>query len=73
MEAGIDETLPFWQVNLPPHLREAECPKYLADLSEKDKGIIGTKDEDFEYMQWPRVKQLIRKCFSGLDLKMASC
>ncbi|KAF2093632.1 hypothetical protein NA57DRAFT_61338 [Rhizodiscina lignyota] len=52
--------LPFWQVNVPPSLREQECPEYLLDISEKDKRIIGTPDEDFRPMPWPVVKDLIR-------------
>lgn len=58
---GTEGDLPFWQVNVPPELRQEECPVYLQGLSEKDKAIIGTRDEDFAYVQWPQVKEYIGK------------
>lgn len=59
MSATNGEHLPFWQVNIPAHLREQHCPDYLVGLSEKDKGIISTRDEDYQFLQWPEVKNLI--------------
>ncbi len=48
--------LPYWQVNVPEHLRTAECPDFLRDVNDKDRGIISTPDSDYEIDSWPVVQ-----------------
>lgn len=59
------EILPYWHVNVAPSDREAECPDFLRNLSAKDEGIIGTRDEDFRVLAWDEVRQIIAD--NGLD------
>lgn len=54
------QPLPFWQVNIPPEEREEECPEPLQDLSAKDRGIIGTRDEDYCVQSWEQVADIVR-------------
>ncbi|KAH8657516.1 hypothetical protein BGZ60DRAFT_132618 [Tricladium varicosporioides] len=55
-----DETsLPFWQINVPPHLRSPTCPPFLANLSPKDFSIISTPDRDYNTLTWPEVRGII--------------
>jgi hypothetical protein len=58
--------LPYWQVNVPPSERTAECPDFLRDLSPKDIGIISTPDADYHVDTWPEVVQ--RVAANRLDL-----
>lgn len=52
--------LPFFQVNIAPKDREDDCPAYLQNLSEKDIGIIGTRDEDYRVQTWDEVVDIVR-------------
>jgi hypothetical protein len=60
------EDLPYWQVNVPAHLRTAECPEFLRDLTEKDRGIISTPDSEYEVDSWAVVRQKVAQ--NRLDL-----
>ncbi|KAJ9142184.1 N-acetylglucosamine-induced protein 1 [Pleurostoma richardsiae] len=63
---GSVTPLPYWQVNVPPEEREAECPDFLRDLNAKDIGIISTPDSQYATETWPAVR---RKCAENrLDL-----
>lgn len=53
------DEVPWWQVNVPIELQEEECPVYLSGLSDKDIGIIGTRDDQYKHMEWPEVKKII--------------
>jgi hypothetical protein len=53
------EELPYWQVNVPEHLRSAECPDFLRNLNEKDLGIISTPDSEFQTDSWAVVRQKV--------------
>ncbi|TPX08889.1 uncharacterized protein E0L32_009593 [Thyridium curvatum] len=61
-----DGDLPYWQVNVPPSEREAECPDFLRDLSDKDRGIVGTRDADFRPDSWAVLRRKIET--NRLDL-----
>ncbi|KAL1297964.1 hypothetical protein AAFC00_006472 [Neodothiora populina] len=52
--------LPYWQVNVPIDKRPAECPDFLADANEKDRGILATPDSQYHRFTWPELKELIR-------------
>ncbi len=54
-----DDTLPYWQVNVPPAQRTAECPDFLRSLSAKDRRIIGTPQADYAVMTWPEVRAIV--------------
>lgn len=58
-------TLPWWQVNVPEDLRTDECPDFLKECGEKDRGIIGTPDSAYRPYNWEQVKDIISKCHRG--------
>lgn len=51
--------LPFWQVNIPPALRTAECPDFLRQVSDKDRDIISTPDAEYVADSWEVVQQKV--------------
>ena len=57
---GSTPDLPYWQVNVPEDEREATCPPYLENLSEKDQGIISTPDADYTLLSWSQVRKIIQ-------------
>ncbi|KAK8138370.1 hypothetical protein PG984_001750 [Apiospora sp. TS-2023a] len=56
---STDSTLPYWQVNVPEAERERECPEFLRDLSAKDRGIIGTPDDQYRTLTWAEVRDIV--------------
>jgi hypothetical protein len=62
MPCPQDDDLPFWNVNVPPHLQTVECPAYLtyALANPKDRQILSTPDSAYQRQSWPEVKQIIR-------------
>lgn len=56
---GSTDPLPYWQVNVPEPLREADCPPFLANLSPKDLRIISTPDSENHILTWPEGCQII--------------
>lgn len=52
--------LPYWQVNIAPENRQDDCPVALQNLSDKDIGIIGTRDEDYHVQTWDEVVDIVR-------------
>jgi hypothetical protein len=53
------QQIPYWHVNVPEDEREDECPPFLVNLVEKDRIIIGTRDEDYQVDPWPVVRQRV--------------
>lgn len=53
-------SIPYWQVNIPEAQREAECPKFLLDLSDKDRQIISTPDSEYHIFTWDEVREIVR-------------
>ncbi|KAK4464825.1 hypothetical protein QBC42DRAFT_170214 [Cladorrhinum samala] len=51
--------MPYWHVNVPEHLRTAECPDFLANLGQRDFDIITTPDSDYEIDTWAVVLQKV--------------
>lgn len=47
--------LPYWQVNVPPQDRTAECPPHLRNLHARDVEILSTPDASFTPMTWSDV------------------
>jgi hypothetical protein len=58
--------LPYWQVNIPEHLRTTDCPDFLRNLTDKDRGIISTLDSEYEIDSWAVVQQKVAQ--NRLDL-----
>jgi len=58
---GSTTPLPYWQINIPPEKREAQCPSFLANLNAKDIAIISTPDEHYQLLTWPEVQSIIVK------------
>lgn len=54
-----EEPVPFWRVNVPRDQWPNSCPDFLRDISEKDKKIIGTPDEEYQVLTWEEVKELV--------------
>jgi hypothetical protein len=51
--------LPYWQMNVPPDQRTEQCPYFLLDVSDKDRAILSTRDEDYQRSSWEQVKNFI--------------
>ena len=51
----------FWNVNIPQKRWTRERPPYLANMSEKDKGILSIRDCDFRYHDWNAARDIICK------------
>ena len=49
----------FWNVNVPQKRWTRECPLYLLNMSEKDKGILSIRDCDFRYHDWNAARDII--------------
>jgi hypothetical protein len=60
------ESLPFWQVNVPPDKRTLKCPDFLQRVSQKDIEILSTPDKDYHILTWPKVCDVI--AHNRLDL-----
>jgi hypothetical protein len=56
---GSTTPLPYWQINVPEPLREAQCPPFLATLNAKDMAIISTPDSQYHILTWSEVRQII--------------
>ena len=54
-----EPSVPFWCVNVPREEWEAECPVYLSLVSEKDKRILATPDEEYSRLSWEEARELI--------------
>jgi hypothetical protein len=50
---------PFWHFNVPVDQRTPDCPDYLLNLSDKDRGLIGKWDADYEPMTWDEVQSVV--------------
>ena len=55
--------LPFWLVNVPREQWPAACPAFLQDCGDKDKRIIGTRDELYTKMTWEEVREIVSMLF----------
>lgn len=51
-----NSNLPYWQINIPPHLRTATCPPFLLNLSPKDQHTLSIPDAQYTPDSWPTVK-----------------
>jgi hypothetical protein len=58
MPTAHDE-VPFWCVNVPREQWPAKCPDFLRDVGEKDERIIGTPDEEYTFLTWDHVRELV--------------
>jgi hypothetical protein len=56
----------YWNVNLPPDQWTEECPAFLAGSSDKDKQIIGTRDEMYHFHTWSEVEEFVGKCQASM-------
>jgi hypothetical protein len=66
MTVKESQSLPYWQMNLPPNQRPTTCPPYLANCNEKDIGILSTPDSEYHILTWPEVRTIIAN--NRLDL-----
>lgn len=53
-------SLPFWQINIPPEERDDVCPEFLQNSSAKDIELIGTREEHYQVQTWEEVVDIIR-------------
>jgi hypothetical protein len=56
---GEAESLPYWQVNVPPSEREATCPEFLLNPNSKDLEILQTPDSQYHLLTWDELKAYI--------------
>lgn len=63
VDEGEAASLPFWLVNVPREQWPAACPAFLQDCGDKDKRIIGTRDELYTNMTWEEVKEIVSMLF----------
>ncbi|KPM35245.1 hypothetical protein AK830_g11319 [Neonectria ditissima] len=56
---GSQIPVPYWQVNVPHSERPRECPSFLLDVSDKDRGILSTLDSDYHVLGWDEVRQIV--------------
>ncbi|KAL4930009.1 GIG1 family protein [Aspergillus undulatus] len=54
-----DESIPFWNVNVPRDRWTTECPTYLRNQSEKNVSILSTPDEQYQRQGWDLVRQIV--------------
>ena len=59
IQPSNSETLPYWLVNVPSTEWPAECPDFLRDANEKDRGILATRNEDFVRMGWNDIRRVV--------------
>jgi len=53
------ESLPYWQVNVPPDQRTLTCPEFLQHMSERDIQILNTPDSEYHILTWLEVCDII--------------
>jgi hypothetical protein len=66
IKESVSESLPYWQVNVPPDQRTLTCPDFLQHISEKDIEILSTPDKEYHILTWPEVRNFIAR--NRLDL-----
>ncbi|EED20468.1 conserved hypothetical protein [Talaromyces stipitatus ATCC 10500] len=52
--------LPYWLVNVPRDQWPSSCPAFLKGQSDKNISILATPDEEYQWIGWERVKELVR-------------
>ncbi|KAF5018651.1 hypothetical protein F66182_9356 [Fusarium sp. NRRL 66182] len=57
---GSADTLPFWNCNIPEEQWTIDCPAFLQNLSEKDRGILSTPDAEYHIYSWDEVREIIQ-------------
>jgi hypothetical protein len=63
-----NKPLPYWLVNVPRDQWPASCPEFLKEQSDKNIGILATPDEEYEWIGWERVKELVGNYFFLLNI-----
>lgn len=53
------ESMPYWHVNVPEAERTDECPDFLVSITDKDRGIISTPDDQYHVETWPEVQRTV--------------
>ncbi|KAK0657174.1 hypothetical protein B0T16DRAFT_385763 [Cercophora newfieldiana] len=54
-----DNSIPYWQVNIPPSERTPTCPEFLLNLTPKDIGIVSTPDSDYHRDSWSEARKKV--------------
>ncbi|KAM3086777.1 hypothetical protein ACMFMG_000900 [Clarireedia jacksonii] len=53
--------LPYWQTNIPPALRSAECPPYLRNQPAKNMRILSTPSSQHRDMSWEELGDIVAR------------
>lgn len=53
--------LPYWRVNIPKSEWPQKCPDFLLDVSERDREILLTLDDQYHRATWVEVQECIGK------------
>ncbi|KAK5269116.1 hypothetical protein LTR96_005900 [Exophiala xenobiotica] len=56
----------YWNANQAKESWTKECPEFLVGTSEKNKGILSRKDEEFRRRSWEEVKELVKSFMRGV-------
>lgn len=59
-KAGEPGTL-YWNANMQPMKWTDNCPEYLLGISEKNKGILASREEDYQIIPWQLAQHFVRK------------
>lgn len=51
----------WWNVNIPPSQHTLTVPAFLAHVSVKDQGIMGTPDSRYTRISWPEARRIVRE------------
>jgi hypothetical protein len=64
--------LPYWQVNVQEDQRTDECPDFLRDANDKDRGILATPDSQYQQDSWEVAKKKVEDNTIHLFQRMPS-
>lgn len=56
-----EETIPYWNVNIPRSEWTVECPDFLAGAGRGNQQQLGTKDADYTLMTWDELWEIISR------------
>jgi hypothetical protein len=54
-----ENSIPYWNVNVPPAQWTTECPSFLRNQSEKNISILSTPDEQYRRQGWELVRHIV--------------
>lgn len=56
--------IPFWCVNVPESEWPEECPAFLLNITDRDRDIVSTPDDQYHRPSWEEVQEFISEAAS---------